>query len=667
MTRLLLKLGTFVDLALDLKNWYLTDIILMALKNYFNLLVAVILCLLFLVVTYFNLQNSQSFFNQQLAQQGQFIGNALVHELTHLEQSTESDLEKHLANYRYRYDFNLLSLQHGERAVFSFYDSSKSKRFGFLSYVLSFDNPMVHKSLTLNQRDYTLQFQLSPQDAMLYVERLVRDTSIIFVVFLMLTLLVFRFAIRVIKEPIELLNKHTQKIANKDFEKLPEVNSVAEMNALMSNHNRMTHQVKEMINELTHRLEHAKNALYRDELTQLGNRRLFSAQFNQLLNDEKQQSGALLIMRLTELETVRRKEGFLVARSLLEDVIHNFQSHSKQGANGRTYRLNDNEFACIIQHITRNELAEVLKRLATDLVRLQSRYQQKKEILVGAVMWQGQDTMSNILKAADEALLLAGKARFGYHLFEPSEHVYKISELLSSKEGVMQTIKNAELAISQQSVLMSDQMSLMFSEVLSRFEFENHTIPTPLLQTKAEKFSASAQLDKRILNQVRTLYIKGVLDLPVSINVSVYSVLDDEYYAWLLDQSHQFGDLFSSIIWEFDEQMLAHSQAALTVVSKLHKLGSKVAIDHFGTGDSTLSALRKWPVDIVKLDGSFIHELEQQQDAWYFLENIIKLAHSLGIVVVCEQLESEMQVQYAKKLGSDGLQGFKLAMPHVVT
>ena len=143
-------------------------------------------------------------------------------------------------------------------------------------------------------------------------------------------------------------------------------------------------------------------------------------------------------------------------------------------------------------------------------------------------------------------------------------------------------------------------------------------------------------------------------------------MLDDEFYAWLIEQSGQFADLFKSIIWEFDEQMLAAIQVAPQVISKLHKLGSKVAIDHFGTGDNTLIALRKWPIDIIKLDGSYIHELEHKQDSWYFLENIIKLAHSLGIVVVCEQLESDAQVNWAKELGSDGLQGFKLAMPHSV-
>ena len=151
------------------------------------------------------------------------------------------------------------------------------------------------------------------------------------------------------------------------------------MNALMSSHNRTTNQVKELVNELTKRLEHAKNALYRDELTQLGNRRLFTAQFSQLLYEEKNQNGALILIRLSEWENVCRKEGFLIACSFLEDVIHILQSNSKQGINTRIFRLNDNEFACVLQHLTRDEVVTLLNDLSSDTARLQGRYQQKKK------------------------------------------------------------------------------------------------------------------------------------------------------------------------------------------------------------------------------------------------------------------------------------------------
>ncbi|MFY8351687.1 EAL domain-containing protein [Pseudoalteromonas sp. SSM20] len=639
----------------------------MTLKTYFNLIVAVIMVLLFAAITSFSLINSKAFVKQQLAQQTQLVGQNAVQTLKVQMGLEQDEMIKRFADFKKAYEFTYLRLQHNNTTLLEHRSSPKTVMPAWLQSLLALNSPLFQQSVYVDEREYLVQLQISNVMANDYIFQQLKDVCLIFAFFTFLTWFVFRVAINIIKAPIEALQQHTNKLADNDFSVAPEIHSVSEMNALMSSHNRMTNQVKELVNELTKRLEHAKNALYRDELTQLGNRRLFSAQFSQLLHEEKNQNGALILMRLSEWENVRRKEGFLVARSFLEDVIHTLQSNSKQGANARIFRLNDNEFACVLQHLTRDELVKLLNDLSSDLARLQGRYQQKKEVLIGAVLWHSNDDMSAVMKAADEAVLMATKERWQYHLYEPSERIKKVSDMLATREGVLLAINESSLHLSQHGVMMSDQLNLMFSEVLSKIQYKDEIIPTLLLQSKAEQFSASAQLDKRIFDQIRALYIKGNLDLPVSINVSVHSVLDDEFYAWLMEQSHQYGDLFSSIIWEFDEMMLSQSQLAPQVITKLHKLGSKVAIDHFGTGDNTLLALRKWPVDIVKLDGSFIHELEQKQDSWYFLENIIKLAHSLGVVVVCEQLESEQQVKWAKELGSDGLQGFKLALPHSVS
>ena len=88
----------------------------------------------------------------------------------------------------------------------------------------------------------------------------------------------------------------------------------------------------------------------------------------------------------------------------MEDVIHILQSNSKQGINTRIFRLNDNEFACVLQHLTRDEVVTLLNDLSSDIARLQGRYQQKKEVLIGAVLWQSNDAMSDVMKSADEAV-----------------------------------------------------------------------------------------------------------------------------------------------------------------------------------------------------------------------------------------------------------------------
>ncbi|KPV98073.1 putative membrane protein YjcC [Pseudoalteromonas sp. P1-9] len=638
----------------------------MTLKTYFNVIIAFIMVSLFIVITSFTVSNSKAFMKNQLAEQTELLGLTLVQSISQSANANHQLLTEQVSQFSRLHQYAYIRVQHLDKTFIEKRATQPSAMPKWLANYLSVSSPLFQQSFALAEQEYMVQLQLQASPANNYIYGSFKDVCAVFTFFICFAWFILHIAIRALKAPIDALHQHTNKLANKEFTEAPEIQSVSEMNALMSSHNRMTNQVKELVNELTQRLEHAKNALYRDELTQLGNRRLFCAQFEQLLSDEKNQSGALILVRLSEWETVRRKEGFSVARSFLEDVIYTLQTHSKQGVNARIFRLNDNEFACVLQHVTRDELVNVLSDMASHLARLQGQYQQKKEVLVGAVLWQSGEAMPEVMKAADEAVLIAAKERRKYHLYEPSQHMKKVSDMLATRERVLMAISESTLGLSQHSVMMSDQVSLMFSEVLTKITFQDEVIPTLLLQSKAEQFSASGELDKRIFNLIRSWYVKGQLDLPVSINVSVHSVLDDTFYAWLTEQAHQFADLFTSIIWEFDEQMLSQSQLAPQVISKLHKLGSKVAIDHFGTGDNTLLALRKWPVDIVKLDGSFIRELEQKQDSWYFLENIIKLAHSLGVVVVCEQLESEEQVKWAQQLGSDGFQGFKLALPHAI-
>lgn len=638
----------------------------MTLKTYFNVIVAFIMVSLFIVITSFTVSNSKAFMKHQLAEQTELLGLTLVQSISQSANANHQLLTEHVSQFSRLHQYAYIRVQHLDKTLIEKRVTQPSTMPKWLANYLSVSSPLFQQSFALAEQEYMVQLQLQSSPANNYIYDSFKDVCAVFAFFICFAWFILHIAIRALKAPIDALHQHTNKLANKEFTEAPEIQSVAEMNALMSSHNRMTNQVKELVNELTQRLGHAKNALYRDELTQLGNRRLFCAQFDQLLSDEKNQSGALILVRLSEWETVRRKEGFSVARSFLEDVIYTLQTHSKQGVNARIFRLNDNEFACVLQHVTRDELVKVLSDMASHLARLQGQYQQKKEVLVGAVLWQSGEAMSKVMKVADEAVLIAAKERRKYHLYEPSQHIKKVSDMLATRERVLMAISESTLGLSQHSVMMSDQVSLMFSEVLTKITHQDEVIPTLLLQSKAEQFSASGELDKRIFNLIRSWYVKGQLDLPVSINVSVHSILDDTFYTWLIGQAHQFADFFASIIWEFDEQMLSQSQLAPQVISKLHKLGSKVAIDHFGTGDNTLFALRKWPVDIVKLDGSFIRELEQKQDSWYFLENIIKLAHSLGVVVVCEQLESEEQVKWAQQLGSDGFQGFKLALPHAI-
>ncbi len=642
----------------------------MTLKRYITLLFGVILTLLFILVTWFSLLNGRAFVNSQINTQGNDTLYLVSESMKNALAMSEDEAVSRLNKLQQLTSLSLLSLQRqgASSSLYLYQNFQQNQRVP--SWFVNLDllsSPLQQRLIEINQQAYVVQLRVNLSGGYQHLFDAMVDTFYICAFLILLSWLFARMlAIKLIK-PMFLLEKHTQEIADKNYSQLPEVNSVREMNSLIDSHNKMTQQVKSMMNELSERLEHTKRALYRDELTQLGNRRLFSAQFSQILADPEITSGALIITRLSEFEHIRSQEGFQVARSLVEDSIHILQMSTKQGANTRLYRLNEYEFGCVLLHVDKAEISQLLSVLSSEFNQLQNKYQRRKTILIGATLFNSKQAMSQILNQVDEALSRAVKELHCFHLYDSERPSNASLYQLRSKQDVMNVIRNAELHFQQQNILLTDENNVMFAELFTRCVLNGNSIAIPQIQTQAEKFNCSADLDKRIIEQLRVMYLQQKLTLPVSVNISPFSLLNDEFVSWLVKESHEYRDFFRSIIWELDELALSQITESTTLVNQMQALGSKVAIDHFGTGDYTLQSMRKWQVDIIKLDGCYIHDIGQDQSGEYFVENIIKLAHSLGIVVVCEQIETEQEKQMAKHFSTDGLQGYFMCQPRVVS
>ena len=108
-------------------------------------------------------------------------------------------------------------------------------------------------------------------------------------------------------------------------------------------------------------------------------------------------------------------------------------------------------------------------------------------------------------------------------------------------------------------------------------------------------------------------------------------------------------------------------QASLRIFEKLSQINVSLSIDDFGTGYSSLSYLRKLPAKQLKIDRSFVQDLEREEDAKSIVKAVIKLSHALGLEVVAEGVETKGQQDILRELGCDQLQGFLYAKPMSAT
>jgi EAL domain-containing protein (putative c-di-GMP-specific phosphodiesterase class I) len=105
------------------------------------------------------------------------------------------------------------------------------------------------------------------------------------------------------------------------------------------------------------------------------------------------------------------------------------------------------------------------------------------------------------------------------------------------------------------------------------------------------------------------------------------------------------------------------TQHVLDLMRDLKAIGIKIALDDFGTGQSSLSHLRKFPIDIVKIDRDFVREVPDNKDDVALVSAIIAMAHGLGKKVVAEGVETESQLDFLRELGCDSIQGFLYSRP----
>jgi EAL domain-containing protein (putative c-di-GMP-specific phosphodiesterase class I) len=164
--------------------------------------------------------------------------------------------------------------------------------------------------------------------------------------------------------------------------------------------------------------------------------------------------------------------------------------------------------------------------------------------------------------------------------------------------------------------------------------------------------------------QIREWRDAGLRVPPVAVNLSARQFASDSLVDDFLEAMTQYQVAASDLEVELTESVLmADPDRANEVLQRLHGLGVRISIDDFGTGYSSLSYLKRFPAQTVKIDRSFISGLPNDADDVAIIEAVIAMAHSLGLAVVAEGVETDEQLAALRRLGCDEAQGYLLGRP----
>jgi diguanylate cyclase (GGDEF)-like protein/PAS domain S-box-containing protein len=421
-------------------------------------------------------------------------------------------------------------------------------------------------------------------------------------------------------------------------------------------------------------VELRRQALH-DTLTSLPNRSLFHDRVVHALSRAARRQGdvAVLFLDLDDFKMVNDSLGHTVGDDLLIAVAARLRTTLKSG--DTLARFGGDEFAVLLEDGDVSPAAEAVAQRVQDALRDPFRVGEEDvpvHVSIGiAVGRAGVDTPSGLLRDADLAMYVAkrnGKARF--ERFVPAMHEQAIRRLEVASE-LRGAIDDGQLVVFYQPIVAVGTGRMLGAEALVRWNHPHRGLiqPNDFIPV-AETTGLVIPLGRWVLDQAcrqtRRWQQIGLVDdaFYVSVNLSARhlrdaGVIDDVMHA--LDAS---GMPANALLIEVTETALVEDlDPAGTVLHDLKALGVRLAIDDFGTGYSSLARLSTFPLDIVKIDKSFIDRLAGNADGDAMVRAVVDLSHTLGMTTVAEGVEEPDQAIALSRLGCAVAQGFLFARP----
>jgi diguanylate cyclase (GGDEF)-like protein/PAS domain S-box-containing protein len=409
-----------------------------------------------------------------------------------------------------------------------------------------------------------------------------------------------------------------------------------------------------------------------DTLTGLPNRTLFQDRLNHALTQahRSQQIVALLFLDLDRFKHINDSMGHHTGDLLLKAVASRLQNSVREG--DTVARLGGDEFTIILEGVAKAKAATVISE---KLIRaFQTPFMLDDKVLnispsIGISLFPDDATdAESLIKYADTAMYHAkslGRNNFQFYTESLNEYAMRHVQL---EAGLKLAIARNEFSLMYQPKFRISDGKLMGAEALLRWHSaELGSISPAEFIPLAEEIGIINQIGHWVINQACSQMAHwiahGFDGLNVAINLSARQLKADILST--IEVALAVTELPASALQlELTESMIMKNpEESIVVLSNLKALGLTLAVDDFGTGYSSLSYLKRLPIDILKIDREFVRDISTDPDDAAITNAIIALAHSLGLEVIAEGVETEEQLHYLANQECDEVQGFLLSKP----
>jgi diguanylate cyclase (GGDEF)-like protein len=451
-----------------------------------------------------------------------------------------------------------------------------------------------------------------------------------------------------------------------------------EIGTLVTSFNRMMatiEQQAEEIGQFPRRLEQLTKQAFRDSLTGLPNRALFMDRLSHGLTGAKRRHEhlAVLFLDLDRFKVINDTLGHTVGDQLLVEVSDRLGSSLRPG--DTVARLGGDEFGILLEDVADAETAEaVALRIEEELAK--PLHFEGREIFVSASIGIALSSArlgmpEEILRDADLAMYHAkSKGNARHEIFDDSMSAPALDRM-DLEMDLRSAISRQEFRLHYQPILRMDTGRITEVEALIRWQHAKRGLLQPdsfigLTEETGLIVPIGQWVLREACRQAREwqLEFPSIPPLVMSVNLSAKQFQNPNLVQEISQALAESGLAAGSLKLEITESVVMQdAPATLAKLKDLKDLGIRLAIDDFGTGYSSLGYLKRFPVDTIKIDRSFVKGLSKDGNDNAIVRAVITVAKTLNMDVTAEGVETEQQRIELKALGCDRAQGFLFARP----
>jgi diguanylate cyclase (GGDEF)-like protein/PAS domain S-box-containing protein len=418
-----------------------------------------------------------------------------------------------------------------------------------------------------------------------------------------------------------------------------------------------------------------------DALTGLVNRREFERRLEESIESGHRGDGqhVLCYLDLDRFKVVNDSSGHLAGDSMLREVAKVLRDAVRDS--DTVGRLGGDEFGMLLMGCP----LEKARQIADDVCRSVGDYRfvwKDKIFNIGVSIGlieisRESGALEELLAAADSACYVAKKQGSGRVVVYSAR-----DEALARHTGEIQWLQRLQSALKDNRFQLYHQPIVPAygqdgggpaMEVLVRLQDEaGHEVPPSEFVKAAERYRLMGLVDRWVVQTTLAALGRGAIPVPgnrsVAINISGQTLSDEQFLEFVVECLDSTGVNPAQVCFEITESaVVANLDHARRFVGVLHGMGCQFALDDFGSGVGSFSNLKNLPMDYLKIDGSFMRNLERDSVNQAMVTAMIKLARTLNFKVIAEQVEDVATLDTARRMGVDYVQGYAVGRPQLLS